>query len=218
VCEECLKEAEPLGLDGAAGSLDRRLARVGALRPGRRRCVTLVRVEQSGEPVRHGVAQLIGLEGRGATVLAEHPAREQVYLRVLGLEDLVLDRPGIGQRALDPPGGVARHGDAGRARRLADLPGAWDPVLLDVELGGNPEVALPPRREADVAADTRDLERPDGVSPQVVPDDVPVAVVEAEREGVQDALGRPRALRAPVPELDGALLRDGRFELREAAG
>ena len=91
-------------------------------------------------------------------------------------------------------------------------------MLLDVEVGRDPEVALAPCREADVAADARDLERPRGVALEVVTDDVPVAVVEAERVGVDRSLAGTRAARAPVAELDRPLLRDRRLQLREPAG
>ena len=117
----------------------------------------------------------------------------------------------------DPPGGVVLHGDAGRADGLADLPRPRHAVRLDVELGGQPEVALPPRREADVAADARDAERADRGPVEILADDVPDALVEAERVRVQRPLRHLVALRRPVGELDRALLGDRRLELRQAA-
>ena len=101
---------------------------------------------------------------------------------------------------------------------LADLPRTRDPVLLDVEVRRDPEVALATRREADVPADARDLERARRAAIEVVADDVPVALVEAQRVRVHRPLARPRAARAPVSEPDGALLRDRGLELREASG
>ena len=91
-------------------------------------------------------------------------------------------------------------------------------MLLDVEVGGDAEVALATRREADVAADARDLERAGRPAIEVVTHDVPVALVETQRIRVHRALARSRAARAPVPEADRALLRDRGLELRETAG
>ena len=88
-------------------------------------------------------------------------------------------------------------------------------MLLDVEVGRDTEVALASRREADVAPDAGDLERADRVTGEVVPDDVPVAVVEAQRVRVHHALRRARSLRAPVAEANSSLLRDRSLELRE---
>ena len=90
-------------------------------------------------------------------------------------------------------------------------------MRLDVELGRQPEVALAPRGEADVAADPGDPERPHGGAVEVLPDDVPDALVEPERVRVERALADLVALRRPVVELDRALLRDRRLELRQAA-
>ena len=107
------------------------------------------------------------------------------------LEDAVLEHAGVGERAVHPPGGVALHGDPRRPDDLADLPGPRNAVRLDVELGRQPEVALAPRREADVAADAGDAERADGVAVEILPDDVPDALVEPQRVRVEGALGRP---------------------------
>ena len=101
---------------------------------------------------------------------------------------------------------------------LADLPGPRDAVRLDVELGRQPEVALAAGREPDVAADAGDAERADGGAVEILPDDVPDALVEPQRVRVERALGDLVALRRPVGELDRALLRDRRLELREAPG
>ena len=84
--------------------------------------------------------------------------------------------------------------------------------------GRNAEVALAPRGEADVPPDAGDLERAHGVTVEVVADHVPVAVVEAKRVGVHDALTGPRTPRAPVAETNRALLRDRRLELRQSPG
>ncbi len=100
---------------------------------------------------------------------------------------------------------------------LADLPGPGDAVRLDVEVGRQLEVALATGRKPDVAADPRDAERPHGGPVEVLADDVPDALVEPQRVGVERPLGDLVPLRRPVRELDRALLRDRRFELRQAA-
>ena len=174
-----------------------------------------MRLGQPGEALGDRVPELLGLERGRASVLAEDPAREQVDVRVLGLEDAVLDRSGVGERALDPPGGVVRDGDPRGADRLADLPRPRDAMLLDVEVGGNTEVPLAAGCEADVAADPRDLERAHAFTLEVVSDDVPVPVVEPERVRVHGAVGASRSQRAQVAELHRPLLRDRRLELRE---
>ena len=119
---------------------------------------------------------------------------------------------------MNPPGGVALHRDARHADGLADLPRARDAMRLDVELGRQPEVALAPRREADVAADAGDAERAHGGAVEILADDVPDALVEPERVGVERALGHLVALRRPVVELDRPLLRDRCLELRQPPG
>ena len=156
--EQRLENTEPLGRDrpdgtlaAVAGSLDAALSR-------RRDALALVRVAQPGEPVRDGVEQGLRLERDGAPVLAQDPAGERLDPRERRLEDAVLERAGIGERSGDPPGRVVLYGDAGRADLVADLPRPRDTVRLDVELGREPEVALAPGREADVAADARDAE------------------------------------------------------------
>ena len=101
---------------------------------------------------------------------------------------------------------------------LADLPRPRDPVQLDVEVRGDPEVALAAGGETDVAADARHLERAHRAAIEIVADDVPVALVETQCVRVHRPLARPRAARAPVAEPDRALLRDRGLELREASG
>ena len=177
-----------------------------------------MRLVEASEPFADGLAKLLGLERHRPPVLSQHPAGEEVDRRELGLEHAVLDRAGVGQRALDPPGGVVGDGDPGGPGRLPDLPRLRDAVLLHVEVLGHAEVPLAAGGEADVAADARDLERPDGVPLEVLPDHVPVPVVEPKCEGVDRSFARARATRAPVAEAHGALLRDRGLELREAAG
>ena len=91
-------------------------------------------------------------------------------------------------------------------------------MSVDVELGGLPEVALAPGREADVRADARNSERAGRVPVEVVSHDVPDALVEPERVGIEPPLGLALARGRPVSELDRPLLRDRGLELREARG
>src|SRR5204862_4223278 len=91
-------------------------------------------------------------------------------------------------------------------------------VLVDRELRGNPEVALAPRREADVGTNPRDPERAHRVAVEVATDRVPGAVVVHERVGVDRALLLPVRVGRPVGELDRATLGDRAFELAEPAG
>src|SRR5207249_9238017 len=88
-------------------------------------------------------------------------------------EDPVVQRPGARECALDPPGRVLLHRDPGTADDRSDLPGLGDAMRLDVEISGEAEVALAPGGEANIAADPRDAERPDGLAIQVLTDDVP---------------------------------------------
>ena len=74
-------------------------------------------------------------------------------IRVRGDEDVVLQTPGASERALHPPGSVARELDSCFADDLAHLPRGRRPVRLRAELGGQAKVALPSRREADLATD-----------------------------------------------------------------
>ena len=174
-----------------------------------------MRLREPGEPVRDRFAEVVRLERDGTAVLPKDPACEQLHVRVARLEDAVLDRSRVRERALDPPRGVVGHGDPRGADRLADLPRSRDAVLLDVELRWHAEVTLPPGCEADVALDPRDLEGAHGVAVEVVPNDVPVAVVEAKRVRVERPVAGPRATRAPVAELHRPLLRDRGLELRQ---
>jgi hypothetical protein len=91
-------------------------------------------------------------------------------------------------------------------------------VRVDVEVLGQAEVALAPRREADVAADARDPEGADRVTVEIEAHDVPGAAVAAECVGVERPLGHPVRARRPVVELDGALLGDRRLELAQPPG
>ena len=216
VREECLQDAEPLGRDRP----DRPVAAVdGCLDPalaGKRGLLPVVALPQAGEAVRDRVAQRLRLERDRAAVLPEHPAREWLDPCEARLEDAVLEHAGVGEGAMHPPGGVSLHGDPGRPDDLADLPGAGDAVRLDVEVGRQPEVPLAAGRKPDVAADARDPERADGGAVEILPDDVPDALVEPQRVRVEGALRDLVPLRRPVGELDRALLRDRRLELRQA--
>src|SRR4029453_3942196 len=100
------------------------------------------------------------------------------------------------QRWLDPPGGITGDGDAGGSDEVADLPRARNPVLLDVEVRRDAEVALASGRKPDVAPNPRHLECPHRVAVEVVAHDVPVAVVEPECVRVHDTLGGSGAARA----------------------
>ena len=216
--EQRLENTEPLGRDRPDGTLAAVAGRLDAALPRRRDALALVRVAQPREPVRDGVEQGLRLERDGAPVLAQDPAGERLDPSERRLEDAVLERAGVGERSGDPPGGVVLHGDAGRADLVADLPRPRDAVRLDVELGREPEVALAPGREADVAADARDAERPHRLAVEILADDVPDALVETQRVRVQRPLRHLVPQRRPVRELDRALLRDRGLELREPSG
>ena len=82
-------------------------------------------------------------------VLTQDPPGELVEDRVLGHEHVALEPAGFAVHALDPPRGVVADLDPRLADDVADLPGRPAEVLVDVELGGDPEVALPTRREPD---------------------------------------------------------------------
>ncbi len=133
-------------------------------------------------------------------------------------EDTVLDPPGTAVDALDPPGRVAADLDPRLADQIADLPVCASAVRLDVEVLGEPEVALAPGRQPDLAADPGDAKRSVRVAVVVPADHVPAAGVE--QEGVR--VDRPLLLLVPrdgvVVELDRALLRDRALELCEPAG
>ena len=133
-------------------------------------------------------------------------------------EDVALDAVALAAVcALDPPGGVGRDLDLRLADDVAELPVGPAAVQLDVELGRQAEVALAPRREADVRADARDAERADVVALEIVADHVPRAVLGQQRVRVERALFLVVAVDRPVAELDRALLRDRAFELAEPA-
>ena len=177
-----------------------------------------MRGPDSLQPFGAGGAQLLGLERHGAAVLAEHPAGERLDRRVVGLEDAVDELARVGQRPVHPPGDLPGDLDPRRAGDRPVLPVLADAVQIDVEVGRQLEVALAPRREADVAADARDPERADVVVVEILADDVPGAAVAAQRVRVERPLADGVASRRPVAELDRALLRDRRLELRQAAG
>ncbi len=153
VCEERLQDAEAFRGDRPQRSLWQRPPRIRPLRSGCRGRRPGVRLGELREPVRDRLHELIGLDRYGTAVLAQDPSCEQVDVRVLGLEHSVLDRPRIGERSLDPPRGVVRDGDTRRRHRLSDLPRPGDSVFLDVEVGGDAEVALAPGGEPDVPTD-----------------------------------------------------------------
>src|SRR5581483_842206 len=88
--------------------------------------------------------------------------------------------------------------------------------LLDVESLRHAEVALAPRREADLRADARYAEALHLLVVLVLADHVPRAVLGQERKRVDRALALVVAADRPVAEADGALLRDRAFELAEA--
>ncbi len=167
-----------------------------------------MRLDKGVQPVGDSASELFRLERDRTTVLAKDPAGEEIDIREVRLEDPVLDRSSVRKRALHPPGRVIGHRDSRSADRLADLPGSRHAVLLDVEFRRHAKVALAPGGEANVPADAGDLERSHGVTVEVVPDHVPVAVVQAERVGIHDAFPGARAPWAPVSETDRALLRD----------
>ena len=162
------------------------------------------------------VSELGRLERYGPAVLAQDPGHERPERRVGRLEHAVDHRARVGQRAVHPPGGVALHTDPGDPCARPDLPRPRDSVGLDVELRRQPEVALAPRGEADVGADSRDAERPRRIAVEVEADDVPDALVEAQRVRVDLPLGLAVAGGRPVAELDRALLRDRGLELGES--
>ena len=217
VGEQRLQHAEALGRDRAgeplAGAL--RFALLHERRRSRRRA--LVRGARGPGALDAEAAQLGRLERDRATVLAEDPAGEQVRRGVLGREDVAVDAVALAAvGALDPPGGVRRDLDRGAADDVAELPVGAAAVVLDVELGRQPEVTLATGGEADVGADARDAERADVVAVEVVADHVPRAVLGQQRVGVERALALLVAGDRPVAELDRALLRDRAFELAEA--
>jgi hypothetical protein len=111
----------------------------------------LVLFDEACEGLSDGIAELVRLQWHRPAVLPQHPAREQVDLRELRLEDAAVDRPGVVQRPLHPPRRVVGDADPCGADRLPDLPRTRNAVRLDVEVRWYTEVSLPPRREADVS-------------------------------------------------------------------
>ena len=158
--EERLEQPEPLRRDRARGPVGQRLGLVGS-GAGDFRRGAFVALAHSPQACGHLAAQLVGLERNGAPVEPQHPGGEMLEIRVRGDEDVVLESPGAPEGALHPPGGVARELDSRFADDLAHLPRRRRPVRLRAELRGKAKVALPSRREADLAADPRDAERPD---------------------------------------------------------
>ena len=157
VGEERLEDAEALGRERAGRALE--LLRLGlGLRPRRLGRLAFVALENAVEPCSHFVDQLRWRERPRPAFLAENPAGQQVEARVRGREGAVGDLAAL-DHALDPPGGVRVELDLGLALRLAELP-----RLSAAEVGrvvlGHAKVALAAGREADVADDARDAERP----------------------------------------------------------
>ena len=161
--------------------------------------------------------ELVGLERDRASVLAQDPRRELLDGGVFGDEDAVLELSRVPEGAFHPPGRVACELDARLADEVADLPRRPAAVLVDVEVGRDPEVALASRGEANVAADPRDAEGADVLPVEVLSDHVPAAVVREQAVRVDRALALPVAGDRVVRELDRALLRDRALELAEAA-
>src|SRR5439155_25556177 len=126
--------------------------------------------------------------------------------------------PGVAERALDPPGRVARKLDARLADEVADLPWGTPAVDADVEVGRDAEVALTPGGEADVATDARHAERADVLPVEVLSDHVPAAVVGQQAVRIDRPFALPVSRNRVVRELDRALLGDRSFELAEPAG
>ena len=120
--------------------------------------------------------------------------------------------------ALDEPGRGGQHADRRDLLALAELPRCAVAPLRRIELGGDAEVALATRREADVAADAREPERADRLAVVVASHEVPLTLAQEQAVGVHRArrllVGRDR----PVREDDRALLGDGRLDLLQALG
>ena len=177
-----------------------------------------MRITEPPKPFGDLASQLCRLEWDGSAVLAQDPAGEWLDPRKRRFEDAVGDRARIGERAMNPPRRVVLDGDPRHADGLADLPRLGHAMCLDIEVRGKAEIALPPRREADVAAEARNAERANPGAHEILPDDVPDALVEPKRVWIDRALGDFVALRRPVVELDRALLGDRVLELGEPPG
>ena len=215
VGEQGLQDAEALRRHRPGEALDDIGLAGDDLGRGGRRCA-FVRGARGPRALDDEAAELRRLERDGSAVLPEDPAREQVRRCVLRDEGVALDVvPLAAVGALDPPRGIGCDFDLRLADDVAELPLRPAAVVLDVELGRQPEVALPAGREADVGADPRDAERADVVPLEVVADHVPRAVLRQQRERVERALLFLVAVDRPVPELDRALLRDRALQLAE---
>src|SRR3954470_6405546 len=114
--------------------------------------------------------KLVRLDRDRASVLAQDPRRKLLRRGGLGDEDAVLQLPRIPEGAFHPRGGVAGELDARLADQVADLPRRAAAVLVDVEVGRDPKVALASSREADLAADARHAEGANVFSVEVLPD------------------------------------------------
>ena len=125
-------------------------------------------------------AELVGLDRDRAAVLPEHPGCELRERGVAGDEHAVLQLTRVAERALDPPSGVAGELDARFAHDVADLPRRPAAVLVDVEVGRDPEVPLTARGESDVTADAGDAEGSDVFAVEILADHVPAAVVREQ--------------------------------------
>jgi hypothetical protein len=160
-------------------------------------------------------AEVLRLARNGATVLPEHPRGEHRQARVLRDEDPVLEPSTGAERPLDPPGRFGAHLDAGPAGRLAELPRRPATIDVDVEVRRELEVALAAGGETDVPSDPRDAEGADRVAVEIGADHVPDPPVVQEPVRVERPLGLLAARHRAVGELDRALLRDRRLELRQ---
>src|SRR3954454_10524984 len=120
VGEQRLEDCESLGRDRPGRTLDDSVAARGRLLAGRLRRLSLVPLAHA--PQRRGdiALELRRLEWHRAAVLAQHPGSELGDGRVLGDEDVVLERPRRAVCAPYPPGRVAAHLDPRRADAVAD--------------------------------------------------------------------------------------------------
>ena len=216
--EQRLEDGEPLGRHGPSWALSASICRRRGLLARRLRGLALVLLAHAPQRCGDVPLQLGRLERHGPAVLAQHPRRELGNGGVVGDEDAVLEPAGRAVGAPHPPGRVAQHLDPRSADDVADLPRRPAAVELDVEVRRRAEVPFPPRGELDVPANPGDAEGADLVPVEIVADDVPHAVVGKQRVRVQRPLGLDVPRDRPVVELDGALLRDRAFELREASG
>ena len=216
--EEGLQDGEPLRRDRpgeSLGSHDFNAERGRKLGHGR---LSRVRLLDGAQCFGTQLTQF-GRSGRHcATILAEHPGAEVAETRYGCHELLALDAAAVAIEAIDPPGGGWCHAYACLSGDLAALPRRDAAIQLDVEVGRDPEIAFPPRGEADLAGDPRDAERADVLAVEILPDDVPAAVVRKQRVRVHGALRQLVRRDRPVGEADGALFRDRRLELAEPPG